>query len=85
MKIRQEVYDDYWRLAAERQNIFFRRLHGEPPPYTTDPILAHYKFCQSSNRIAQVKRSEIFWRVRVFKINDYFNSHLFWEGSGAPG
>src|SRR5579871_3589055 len=39
-----EVYDTYWRFAAERQSIFFRRTRGTPPPWTTDPVLATYKF-----------------------------------------
>ena len=33
------VYDTYWRFAAERQRVFFRRLEGLPPPWTDDPIL----------------------------------------------
>ncbi len=33
------VFDTYWRFAAERQEIFFRRLRHEPEPWTADPIL----------------------------------------------
>ena len=33
------VYDTYWRFAAERQRVFFRRLERVPPPWTEDPIL----------------------------------------------
>jgi hypothetical protein len=33
------VYDTYWRFAAERQRIFFRRLQKMSPPWTDDPVL----------------------------------------------
>jgi hypothetical protein len=32
-----EVYDSYWRFAAERQEVFYRRLQRLPPPWTDDP------------------------------------------------
>lgn len=31
--------------VAERERIHVRRMSGEPPPWTTDPILARYRFC----------------------------------------
>lgn len=51
-----DVYDTYWYLAAERQRIFFRRVHREAPPLTDDPILARYKFTnayRASDRVSQ--------------------------------
>lgn len=53
---RQEVYSAYWRFAAERQRIFLRRAQGVPAPWTDDPILRKYKFCNSyraSDRASQ--------------------------------
>lgn len=53
---RQEVFDAYWRLAHERQAIFFRRLRDEKPPWTEDPILQRFKFCnayRASDRVSQ--------------------------------
>jgi hypothetical protein len=53
---RQEVVDSYWSLAAERQEIFFRRLEGSRSPWTSDPILRKYKFCnayRASDRVSQ--------------------------------
>src|SRR3954454_13952724 len=44
---RQKLFDAYWRLAAERQVIFFRRFRNEPAPWTDDPILHSYKFCNA--------------------------------------
>lgn len=54
--VRPELFDAYWRFAAERQAIFFRRLRGEPPPWSDDPILRTYKFCnayRASDRVSQ--------------------------------
>jgi 5-hmdU DNA kinase-like protein len=53
---RSYVFDKYWRLAAERQRIFFSRMRGEEPPWTEDRILANYKFCnayRASDRVSQ--------------------------------
>jgi thymidylate kinase len=50
------VYDTYWRFAAERQAVFFKRLHGQPPPWTSDPIIREYKFTnayRASDRVSQ--------------------------------
>jgi 5-hmdU DNA kinase-like protein len=53
---RPAVFDAYWRFAAGRQAIFFRRLRGESPPWSDDPILQTYKFCnayRASDRVSQ--------------------------------
>lgn len=54
--IRRDVYDAYWRFAFERQRIFTQRIAGEPGPWTDDPILSRYKFCntyRASDRVSQ--------------------------------
>ena len=50
------VYDTYWRFAAERQEIFFRRIEHSMGLWTTDPILSQYKFTnayRASDRVSQ--------------------------------
>jgi hypothetical protein len=61
---RPDVVDAYWRLAAERQNIFFRRLDGQEAPWTDDPILTEYKFCnayRASDRVSQYLIREVIY------------------------
>ena len=84
------VFDAYWRFAAERQQIFFRRFDGCPPPWTADTTLAHHKFTnayRASDRTSQylIRRviyegdqtpKEVFFRILVFKI---FNKIATWE------
>jgi thymidylate kinase len=84
------VYDTYWRFAAERQAIFFRRLSGEKPPWTEDVVLQQYKFTnayRASDRTSQFlireviyngtpEPSEICFRVLLFKI---FNRIETWN------
>lgn len=84
------VFDSYWRFAAERQAIFFRRLEGEPPPWTSDPILLRHKFTnayRASDRVSQFlikhviytgdqEPSEVFFRTLLFKL---FNRIETWE------
>ena len=47
IKPRQEIFDTYWEFAAERQRVFYRRLHGYPSPWTEDKILLAYRFCNA--------------------------------------
>ncbi|HSX01007.1 MAG TPA: nucleotide kinase domain-containing protein, partial [Candidatus Saccharimonas sp.] len=53
---RQRIYDLYWYFAAERQRIFLARAAGRPGPWTADPILQTYKFCnvfRAADRVSQ--------------------------------
>jgi hypothetical protein len=84
------VLDTYFRFAVERQEIFFRRLEGSPPPWTDDPVLSRHRFTnvyRASDRVSQylIKRviysgeqsaDEIFFRIILFKI---FNRIGTWE------
>lgn len=85
-----KVYDTYWRFAAKRQAIFFRRQEHKPWPWTDDPILREYKFTnayRASDRVSQYlirhviyeggqSPEEIFFRTLLFKT---FNRIETWE------
>jgi hypothetical protein len=54
--VRAKLHDAYWRFAAERQQMFNRRAQRQPGPWTDDPILRRYKFCnafRASDRVSQ--------------------------------
>jgi hypothetical protein len=84
------VFTTYWRFAAERQEIFFRRLKNPDPPWTDDPILQHHKFTnayRASDRVSQYlirnviyagsfSSRDLFFRILLFKI---FNKIETWE------
>src|SRR5580658_3934631 len=85
-----KVYDTFWKFAVERQEIFFRRARGEPPPWTSDLILAEHKFTnayRATDRTSQYlirkviyrgdqSPKEVFFRCMLFKI---FNRISTWE------
>ena len=87
-----EVYESYWRFAAERQDVFFRRARGEAGPWTGNAVLTTYKFTnayRASDRASQylirnviyradLPRSprEVFFRILLFKL---FNKIETWE------
>jgi hypothetical protein len=85
-----KVFDTYWTFAAERQAIFFRRLRGSPPPWTTDAILRQHKFTnayRASDRVSQflirsvaykgnASPEELFFRIVLFK---FFNRIETWH------
>jgi hypothetical protein len=53
---RPRIYDLYWYFASERQQAFERRVAGEPGPWTNDPILREFKFCnvfRAADRVSQ--------------------------------
>ncbi len=84
------AYNTYWKFAAERQNIFYKRFNGEKYPWTTDKVLDQHKFTnvfRASDRVSQYliknviykgsqKPEEIFFRLILFKI---FNKISTWE------
>jgi len=54
--VRADVFDTYWRFAAARNDIFMQRVRGEPGPWSSDPILSKFKFCntfRAADRISQ--------------------------------
>ncbi|MBB4096817.1 nucleotide kinase domain-containing protein [Sphingomonas kyeonggiensis] len=87
-----EVFDLYWKFAAERQRIYFRRLADPEGPWTDDQVLANYRFTNSyraSDRVSQYlirevqyrsdrpsTPDELFFRTILFKI---FNRIDTWE------
>lgn len=84
------VFDTYWRFAAERQRIFFRRARNEDWPWTDDPILEAYKFTnayRASDRVSQYLIREVIcqgdqedeetvFRILLFKL---FNKIETWQ------
>lgn len=91
MKKREDIYNLYWYFAAERQNIFYKKLNGEKAPWTNDRILQEYKFCNSyraSDRVSQYllknviyngkkySKEDTIFRIVLFKI---FNKEATWE------
>ena len=85
-----EVFWSYWRLAAERQAIFYSRAAGQLGPWTSDPILARHRFTnayRASDRVSQYLLHHVIYdeerdaldtilRVLLFKI---FNRIDTWE------
>jgi alpha-glutamyl/putrescinyl thymine pyrophosphorylase clade 1 len=86
------VFDTYWRFAAERLAIFYRRYGDPTGPWTSDPILRTYRFTntyRAADRVSQYlirevqaradrpqTSREIFFRTMLFKI---FNRIETWE------
>lgn len=84
------VFTTYWRFAAERQKVFFRRIRNQPPPWSTDPVLQEHKFTnayRAADRVSQFlirhviyegdpDFRETFFRVMLFKV---FNRIETWE------
>ena len=86
------VLDSYGRFAAERQDIFYRRLQGQRRPWTADPVIEAHKFTnayRASDRVSQylirnvIYRSdlpddpgEVCFRILLFKL---FNKIETWE------
>lgn len=85
-----EVFDTYWRFAAERQDIFFRRFYGKRQPWTRDQIFLDYKFTnayRASDRVSQFlirhviyeaeqDPTEVIFRILLFKT---FNKIETWK------
>lgn len=88
---REEIFDIYWYFAHERNEIFYRKMNGDPKPWTNDPILQKYKFTNTyrvNDRVSQFLLSnviyngkeyspkDILFRILLFKV---FNKESTWE------
>lgn len=93
-----EAFRSYWRFAAERQRIFFRRLAGERPPWTDDPVLATHRFTnayRASDRVSQFLINEVIYarptderstvlRVLLFKVFNRIDTWRYLESAAGP-
>jgi hypothetical protein len=59
------VFEAYWRFAAERQRAYYRRLAGEPSPWTDDPVIREHRFTnafRAADRVSQYLIGEVLYR-----------------------
>jgi hypothetical protein len=84
---RPGAYELYWKFAYERQKAFEARVRGERGPWTDDPILQQYKFCnvyRAADRVSQYMIREVCYNPeqstpedRLFQIIAFrFFSHI---------
>lgn len=91
--VNNAVYDIFWHFTSERMNIFYRRLNGQPAPWTDDAILEQYKFCnvyRASDRISQYLIRDIIYNPtnicepadKIFQIVAFrfFSKESTWDG-----
>lgn len=87
-----EAYDAWWTYAFERQEVYFRRLRGEMPPWTKDDVLRGHRFTnvyRAADRVSQylirnviyrdglpTEPDEVVFRILLFKL---FNRIETWE------
>lgn len=82
----------YWKFAAERQKAFESRVAGDPWPWSADPILIEYKFCnvfRAADRVSQYMIRDVAYRDddstpkdRLFQIVAFrtFSNIRTWDG-----
>jgi hypothetical protein len=74
------VYDTYWRFAVSRQEVFHRRVEGEPGPWTTDPIISNHRFTnayRASDRVSQFLIREVLYKGSQTAEDIFFRCLLF--------
>lgn len=85
-----EVFDTYWKYAAERQNIFMKRVYGKKYPWTNDKILLNHRFTnvyRASDKVSQFliknviysfqgNEEDMLFRILLFKT---FNKIETWN------
>jgi len=70
---RPDIYNMYWIFAARRHAAFERRVSGDPWPWTDDPILQQFKFCnvfRAADRISQYLIRQVAYREPFDSIED---------------
>ncbi len=89
---RPGIYEFYWQFASRRQAIFERRIAGFARPWTDDPILQTFKFCnvyRAADRVSQYMIRDVAYADdagtaadRIFQIIAFrtFSNIETWEG-----
>lgn len=92
---RPGVYDLYWIFAARRQAAFDSRIAGNTWPWTNDPILQRFKFCnvfRAADRVSQYMIRKVAYEQtdgapadRLFRILAFrtFSKPSTWDGVAA--
>jgi hypothetical protein len=92
---RPGVYELYWKFAADRQKAFEARVSGAPWPWSEDPILQEYKFCnvfRAADRVSQYMIRDVAYndddatpQDRLFQIVAFrtFSNIRTWESVTA--
>jgi 5-hmdU DNA kinase, helical domain len=84
------VFHTYWRFAAARHQVYLARLRGDSWPWTSDSIIATYRFTncyRAADRVSQYLIKEVIYcgsqdvdetlfRILLFK---FFNRISTWE------
>jgi hypothetical protein len=92
------AFDTYWRFAAERQAIFYRRMKQAEPPWTEDSILERHKFTnayRASDRVSQFlinhviydgdsTADELFFRIMLFKLFNRIDTWMLLQRECGP-
>lgn len=85
-----QVFATYWEFAERRQQVFFDRFNGLPPPWTKDPVLETHRFTnayRAADRVSQYliryvqydrewSPADLFFRTILFK---FFNRIETWK------
>ena len=90
---RKDIYPLYWQFAAKRQQAYNNRLNGAPRPWSEDPILERYKFCnvyRAADRVSQylirdviydannqVEAADKLFQIVAFRL---FSRNETWDG-----
>lgn len=89
---RRGIYDLYWTFASRRHRAFENRLSGAPWPWSADPIIQAFKFCnvyRALDRVSQFMISAVCYGPdagdfadRVFQIVAFrtFSNIATWDG-----
>lgn len=89
---RSGIYELYWQFAAERQVVFERRQQGMAAPWTDDPVLQTYKFCnvfRAADRVSQYLIREVIYSGQTRTASDVlfqivafrtFSRESTWQG-----
>jgi len=88
---RSNIYPFYWIFASRRQAVFEKRVSGTPSPWSDDPILRRFKFCnvfRAADRVSQYMIREVACSIekispadRIFQIVAFrtFSQPQTWE------
>lgn len=84
MQLNHAKVEEYFAYLRERYRVFLQKENGNPPPWTKDPIISNYRFCNVFREddkvtrwyakhirepmVAQVKGGDLVFATIVFRL-----------------
>jgi len=82
-----KLFEEFWKFAYERHEVFINKFTGKLPPYTSDVILQSYKFCNAYrilDRVSQYLLQSVIYNGKNYSSENMIFRIIFFKLFNLP-